>query len=116
MQGFLYLCTPPKLSDMDFNTYLNIIREAYEDFYNSTRKEKVTIAINYSDEQTLRIKAIHKITILMSAIQIKDKLSYTIPLFKLEHGYNHGITSEEEAQREACKEFLKGLMLNISGK
>lgn len=100
---------------MDYNTFLDIIRESYEKLYNSSReeKDKASIIINCSDEQTLSIKAYHKIIIMLSAVQIKDRLSYTLPLFKLEHTYNRGITSEEEAQREACKEFLVNLMLNI---
>lgn len=103
---------------MDYNTFLDIIRESYEKLYNSSReeKDKASIIINCSDEQTLSIKAYHKIIIMLSAVQIKDRLSYTLPLFKLEHTYNRGITSENEAHEEACRLLLQNIMMCIADK
>lgn len=67
---------------------------------------KASIVINYSDEQTLLIKAYHKVTVSMIAIGIKDNLSYTVPLIEVSENYNHGVTTEEEAKESVTENFL----------
>ena len=79
---------------------IGIIKESFELWYNTyvSRDTRASIVINYSDVQTLTIKAYHKACIEMQAVEIIDGKSRTIPIIKLEENYNHGITSEEEAK------------------
>lgn len=97
---------------------LELIKNSFEKWYNTTQpKDKnVSIAINYSDEQTLVIKAYHKVTITMMAIGIRDNLSYTLPLLSVTQNYNHGVTSEEEAKETITTHFLSKLFLYCAGK
>ena len=83
---------------MDTQQIINLIKESFESWYNKVYDSKVSIAINYSDVQTLSIKAYHTITIDVQAIGIKDGKSYTEELIRLQENYNHGITTEEEAK------------------
>lgn len=92
---------------------LTIIKNSFEDWYNATNHTNVSIVINYSDEQTLFVKAYHKVTITMSAIGIKNGLSYTIPLLSISENYNHGVTSEQEAKDGITKKFLNNLFSMI---
>ena len=97
---------------MDKHTILNTIKESFEQWYNTnvnTNKSKVSAVIAFSDEQTLLIKAYHKITIRLVVIGIKDNLSYTIPITEVSGHYNHGITSEEEAFNISLKQFLNSI-------
>lgn len=91
---------------------LELIRQSFEQWYNSklrSSSEKVSIVTNYSDEQTLRLKAFHKVTIKMAAVGIKDGMSYTILLLEVTENYNHGVTSEQEAEEMITQKFLKEL-------
>ena len=87
---------------------INIIKNSFETWYNKTYStdSPVSIAINYSDVQTLSIKAFHTIRFEVVVLGIKDSLSYTKSLITLQENYNHGITSEQEA-----KDFLTGKLL-----
>lgn len=86
---------------------LTIIKNSFEDWYNTTNHTNVSILINYSDEQILRIKAYHKVTLSMHVIGIKDNMSYSYPLITLSENYNHGVTSEEEAKDNMICSLLK---------
>ena len=86
---------------------LTIIKNSFEDWYNTINHTNVSILINYSDEQTLRIKAYHKVTLSMHIISIKDNMSYSYPLITLTENYNHGVTSEEEAKDNMICSLLK---------
>lgn len=88
---------------------LTIIKNSFEDWYNATNHTNVSILINYSDEQILRIKAYHKVTLSMHVIGIKDNMSYSYPLITLSENYNHGVTSEEEAKDNMICSLLKEL-------
>ena len=89
---------------------LNIIKESFESWYNRhISPSKVSIAINYRDEQKLSIKAYHTITMEMQALGIKDGKAYSMPLITLQENYNHGVTSEEEAKEGLTKKLLDKL-------
>ena len=87
---------------------LELIKNSFEKWYNYKlpKGERKSIVINYSDEQTLLIKAYHKVTIKMVAVGIKNGLSYTVTLLETSENYNHGITSEEEAKQNITQRFL----------
>lgn len=85
---------------------LDLIKSSFEGWYRAHVDTKASIVINYSDEQTLLIKAYHKVTVNMSAIGIKDNLSYTVPLIEVSENYNHGVTTEEEAKESVIENFL----------
>ena len=85
---------------------LQLIKESFEGWYNSRNQQKSSIVINYSDEQTLLIKAYHKVTITMMAVGIEKGLSYTAVLIQVTENYNHGTTTEEEAKDLLTKKFL----------
>ena len=91
---------------------LELIRQSFEAWYNSklhSSSEKVSIVTNYSDEQTLALKAYHKVTIKMAAVGIKEGMSYTVMLLEVSEHYNHGITTEQEAEEKITQKFLKEL-------
>lgn len=93
-------------------TTLELIRQGFETWYNSQlpkNSNKVSIITNYSDEQSLALKAYHKITIKMAAVRIKDGMSYTITLIELTENYNHGLMTEQEAEEELTKKFIQKL-------
>ena len=96
---------------MNIQETINIIRESFETWYNRTypSESPVSIVINYSDVQTLSIKAIHKITMEVSAVGIRDRLSYVSSVMRLEESYNHGITTEEEAKEGLTKKLMMSL-------
>lgn len=87
---------------------LELIKNSFEKWYNSKlpKEERKSIVINYSDEQTLLIKAYHKVTITMMAVGIEKGLSYTAVLIQVTENYNHGTTTEEEAKDHLTKKFL----------
>lgn len=87
---------------------LNLIKDSFEIWYNRnvSKDNPITIVINYNDLQTLSIKAFHTVNMEVSAVGIKDNLSYVIPLISIKENYNHGITTEQEA-----KEHLTGRLL-----
>lgn len=90
------------------NDSINLIKESFELWYNRTfsRELPVSIAINYSDEQTLAIKAIHTSRIEVSALGIRNGLSFVKPLIVLQENYNHGTTSEAEARNRMIGKML----------
>ena len=67
---------------------------------------KVSIVINYSDVQTLAIKAYHTITMDVRALSIINGSSKSIPLINLTENYNHGVTTEDEAKLGLTKKML----------
>ena len=91
------------------NETLNLIKESFEQWYNGKLQKDeppVSIAINYSDVQTLSIKAYHTIKLEVQAIGIKEGKSFMVPLFMLQENYNHGVTSEQEAKEGLMKKLL----------
>ena len=88
---------------------LSIIKDSFETWYNGklqANEKPVSIVINYSDVQTLSIKAFHTITMEVTAVGIRENLSFTVPLVTLKENYNHGITSEQEAKDRLTKKLL----------
>ena len=87
---------------------INLIKDSFETWYNSKlpANEKASIVINYSDVQTLSIKAYHTIKMEVQAISIQDGKSCVVPLLMLQENYNHGVTSEQEAKDELTKKML----------
>lgn len=96
---------------MDSTNTLTLIKDSFELWYNKKHSEDkpVSIAINYSDEQKLSIKAYHTITLQMNAIGIKDGESYTKQLISIRENYNHGVTSEQEAKDDLTIKLLEKL-------
>ncbi len=87
---------------------INLIKDSFETWYNSKlpENEKASIVINYSDVQTLSIKAYHTIKMEVQAISIQEGRSSIIPLLELQENYNHGVTSEQEAKDGLTKKML----------
>lgn len=87
---------------------ISIIKNSFEKWYNATvsTEHPVSIVINYSDMQTLSIKAFHKITVEMQAIEIADNKPRLTPIIKIEENYNHGIMSEEDAKSKVLEKLL----------
>ena len=97
---------------MNNSETLTLIKESFESWYNSklqANEKPVSVVINYSDEQKLSIKAFHTITMELTLIGIKDGISYTTSLVKIQENYNHGITSEIEAKEGLTKKLLMKL-------
>lgn len=91
---------------------LEIIRSSFEKWYNThvnTSDKRVSVITNYSDEQTLSIKAYHKTTITLAVVGIRDNMSYINTLFNLTSNYNHGVTTEEEARLNSIKSLLSSI-------
>lgn len=89
---------------------LNIIKESFEHWYNQTfSKTPVSIVINYSDTQTLSIKAYHSIKMEVSEVCIQDNQPAITPLLELHEYYNHGVTSEQEAKDGLTRKLLTRL-------
>lgn len=90
---------------------LTLIKDSFEMWYNSAvpNNSQVTALINYSDEQTLSIKAIHTAKIELYVVGIKDGMSYIIPIASLKENYNHGLVSETEEKEQLSKKFLAKL-------
>lgn len=85
-----------------------LIRESFEMWYNKafSKESPVSIAINYSDEQTLSIRAIHTSKMEVSALGIRNGMSFVKPLIRLQENYNHGTTSETEAKNRMITRML----------
>lgn len=96
---------------MNNSVTLNAVKESFETWYNQnvSKGNPVSITINYSDVQTLSIKAFHTITMEMVALQVKDGLSHSIPLVTIQENYNHGTTTEGEAKEGLTKKLLMRL-------
>lgn len=67
---------------------------------------QVTVAINYSDEQNLMIKAYHKTRFEIYIVGIRNNLSYTKLLYSLTDNYNHCSVNETEAKESLTKRLL----------
>ena len=94
---------------MESTDTLSIIKESFELWYNQNIIEEyspVSIAINYSDEQSLVMKAYHKVRIEVCAIGILNGKSFTKTLVVLDENYNHGVTSEVDAKAAMIKKLL----------
>jgi hypothetical protein len=94
---------------MDNSETIGIIRDSFESWYNSklqANERPVAIVINYSDLQTLAIKAYHTVKMEVQAVGIREGKSFIIPLLKLQENYNHGVTSEQEAKDNLTKKML----------
>lgn len=94
---------------MNDSKALNLIKNSFEYWYNSklsASDSPVSIAINYSDVQTLSMKAYHTIRMEVTAIGISEGKSFIIPLLELQENYNHGVTSEQEAKDGLTEKML----------
>jgi hypothetical protein len=91
---------------MDTQQVINLIKESFELWYNKVYSTKVSIVINYSDVQTLAIKAYHTITMDVQALSIINGSSQVTPLINLTENYNHGVTTEDEAKLGLTKKML----------
>jgi hypothetical protein len=90
---------------MDTQQVINFIKDSFEDWYNKTFTE-ASIVINYSDVQTLSIKAYHTVTMEVQAVSIINGSSKATPLITLTENYNHGVTTEDEAKLGLTKKML----------
>lgn len=90
---------------MDTQQIINLIKESFETWYNKVFT-KATIVINYSDVQTLSMKAYHTISMEVQAISIVDGQAKNNCLIKLKENYNHGVTTEQEAKLGLTKKML----------
>ena len=93
------------LNFMDTQQIINLIKDSFETWYSKVFT-KASIVINYSDIQTLAIKAYHTITMEVQAISVVDGQVKNTPLIKLTENYNHGVTTEEEAKLGLTKKML----------
>ena len=93
------------LNFMDTQQIINLIKDSFETWYSKVFT-KASIVINYSDIQTLAIKAYHTITMEVQAISVVDGQVRNTPLIKLTENYNHGVTTEEEAKLGLTKKML----------
>jgi hypothetical protein len=83
---------------MNISENVSLLKEGFEQWLNKRYKNKVSVVINYSDEQTLSIKAYHTVRAEVVLVGISNGFSYTNQLIKVSENYNHGVTSEEEAK------------------
>lgn len=85
---------------MEISENVSLLKNGFEQWLNSKShtKNKVSVVINYSDEQTLSIKAYHTIKAEVVVVGISNGFSYTSQLIKVQANYNHGTTSEEDAK------------------
>ena len=90
---------------MDTQQIINLIKDSFETWYSKVFTG-ASIVINYSDIQTLAIKAYHTITMEVQAISVVDGQVKNTPLIKLTENYNHGVTTEEEAKLGLTKKML----------
>lgn len=89
---------------------LRLIKDSFEMWYKEmTKNSSVSAVINYSDEQTLSIKAIHTARIELCVIGIKEGLSYVVPIASMQENYNHGHVSEQEEKDILATKFLSKL-------
>lgn len=89
---------------------LRLIKDSFEMWYKEmTKNSSISAVINYSDEQTLSIKAIHTARIELCVIGIKEGLSYVVPIASMQENYNHGHVSEQEEKNILAMKFLSKL-------
>lgn len=88
-----------------------MIKSCLEDWYNSRtpHKDKVSIVINYKDEQHLAVKGYHRTSIEICVVGISNGLSYSAQLYKATSHYNHGNTTAEEAKDSLIQNTLTDL-------
>lgn len=93
---------------MNSSETLTQIKNSFETWYNAThpKKSHVSIVINYSDMQTLLIKAYHTIKMEVAAIMIEDNKPVSTSLITIQENYNHGILSEQEAKDHLTERLL----------
>lgn len=86
---------------MDISENVSLLKDGFEQWINNRlyKNNKVSVVINYSDEQTLSIKAYHTVKAEVVVVGISNGFSYTSQLIKISENYNHGVTSEKEAKR-----------------
>lgn len=100
-----------KVIIMNSSETLNIIKDSFESWYNKniSKENPVSIAINYSDVQTLRIKAYHTVTMEVAVIEVNNGKASTSTIISLTENYNHGVTSEIEAKEGMTKKLLMAM-------
>ena len=87
-----------------------MLKHGFEQWYNRGRNERVSVVINYSDEQTLLIKAYHRVRAVLNIIGISNNLSYSKCLLDLSENYNHGVMNEDEAKEMMGRKMLVAMM------
>ena len=90
---------------------LSTIKESFECWYNQfvSKDTPVSVVLNYSDVQTLIIKAYHTVKLELCTVHIQDNHPIVTPLLRLQENYNHGITSEEEMREKMTQKLLMKL-------
>lgn len=91
---------------MDTQQIINLIKESFEGWYNKVYATNASIVINYSDVQTLAIKAYHTTTMSVQAVSIVNGQAQSKSLISLTENYNHGVTTENEAKLGLTKKVL----------
>lgn len=91
---------------MDTQQVINLIKDSFESWYNRVYSKRASIIINYSDVQTLSIKAFHTITMEVQALSIVNGSSKATPIIALTENYNHGEITEEEAKLGLTQKVL----------
>ena len=94
------------LNFMDTQQIINLIKDSFETWYSKVFT-KASIVINYSDIQTLAIKAYHTITMEVCKLTIENGTSKVTPSITLTENYNHGVLSEDEAKLGLTKKMLE---------
>ncbi len=90
---------------MNTQEVIAFIKDSFEAWYNKIYA-KASIVINYSDVQTLSIKAFHTISMEVQAISIVDGQAQSKSLISLTENYNHGVTTEDEAKLGLTQKML----------
>lgn len=85
---------------------LNIIKSSFESWYNKTFSANISVAINYSDIQTLAIKAFHTVNIDVVILSTVGGKPSVVPIITLKENYNHGEITEEEMQIKMSEKLL----------
>lgn len=90
---------------------LSTIKESFECWYNQSvsKDTPVSVVLNYSDAQTLILKAYHTVRVELCTVHIKDNHAVVTPLLRLQENYNHGVTSEEEMKEKMTQKLLMKL-------
>lgn len=104
----IYIFNPQLNSRMETTDVLALVGKSFEFWYNRNvaKDSPVSIVVNYSDMQTLTLKAYHRVCMELDAVSIKDGQSHVQPSVRLEENYNHGITSEDEAKQSMTGKLL----------
>ena len=91
-----------------------IISKGFESWINTKLNDKVSVLIDYKDEQKLSMKSYHKASAKLVLLGIHDSKSYEKTLISVENVYNHGTTTEAEAKEQLLSRLV-GEMFSLYG-